>query len=257
MGADAPSLLTFAPMIDSEFSRLVLKFHQVAYREEDHLFGWASVLTLFHGGYGRIPLLYGKDIRVTSPRKMAAHFDALVPDEHRLTPAGRRQPVTAEVERYNGQYAIDVATFAYFHLLPERSLMEPLFAGPVPPGEARLSHAAYPFMRALFKLLLRLGPERAEAGRVRILQLFEYTDAQLSDGRPYLLGDRLTLGDLALLSSSAPLLLPEGYGTAMPPPDKLPAPIRALREELAGSRTDAFVRRVYRDRFTAPEGSPR
>lgn len=249
MSAGAPSLLTFAPMIDSEFSRLVLAFHRVDYREEDHLFGWASILTLLHGGYGRIPLLYAKGLRVTSPRKIAAHFDALVPDERKLTPAEQNQQVTAEVERYNGQFAVDVATFAYFHLLPERAMMEPLFAGPVPPGEARASHAAYPVMRGLFRLLLRLSPERAEAGRVRILKLFENTDAQLADERPYLLGDRLTLGDLALLSSSAPLLLPDGYGTKMPASDTLPEPIRELRQALAASRTNAFVRRVYRERF--------
>ncbi len=136
MSGGAPSLLTFAPMIDSEFSRLVLGHHGVVYRERDHLFGWASLLALLCGGYGRIPLLHGAGLRITGPRNIAAHFDALALPENRLLPVGGplAGQVTADVDRYNGQLAIDVATFAYFHLLPARTLMEPVFARPLPPA---------------------------------------------------------------------------------------------------------------------------
>jgi hypothetical protein len=51
-----PTLLTFAPMVDSETSRLLLAHYGIAYRESDHLFGWVSLLTLLHGG-GLVPLL--------------------------------------------------------------------------------------------------------------------------------------------------------------------------------------------------------
>ncbi len=43
-------LLTFAPMIDSELARLLLSHYRVLYVEEDHLFGWVSLLTLLRGG---------------------------------------------------------------------------------------------------------------------------------------------------------------------------------------------------------------
>ena len=88
-GAPPLTLLTFAPMVDSETTRLLLHYYGIAYRERDHLFAWVSVVTLFHGGTGKVPLLYGRGLRVTSPRSIAEHFDAALPPERKLIPRGR------------------------------------------------------------------------------------------------------------------------------------------------------------------------
>jgi glutathione S-transferase len=246
-----PTLLTFAPMVDSEMSRLLLAHHGVAYRERDHLFGWVSLLTMLHGGYGRVPLLYGDGLRLTGPRPIADHFDALAPLEHRLIPADAplARQVESDWETYNGRLAFDTAVFAYYHLLPPRALMIPLFAAPVPALEASVTPAVYPVLSAMFRLLLRLGPQRADEAFARIRSTFEKTDERVADGRPYLCGDRLTLGDLALASASAPLLLPRGYGAKMPALEEMPPPMRRAIEELRAHPTAAFVQRLYADGF--------
>ena len=242
-----PTLLTFAPMVDSELARLLLRHHQAAYRESDHLFPWVSVLTLFHGGVGRVPLLYGGGVRLTGPRRIAEHLDALQPAERRLIPT--EGPPARQVESdwrtYNGEMAADTAVFAYYHLLPERELMTPIFAAPVPPGEAKLTPVAYPLIAGLFRMLLRLNPQRAEAAIARIRATFEQTDKRVADGRLYLLGERPTLGDLALASASAPLLLPHGYGAKLPALEEMPPALRTVMEELRRSPTAAFVQRLY------------
>ncbi len=117
----------------------------------------------------------------------------------------------------------DTAVFAYFHLLPDKKLMVPIFAAPLPPFEAtltpiRLSGDA----RLMFQLVLKLSPARAEAALARIRATFDATDKRVADGRLFLTGDRLTLGDLALASASAPLLPPQGYGAKMPPIAQMP-----------------------------------
>jgi glutathione S-transferase len=248
VSAEPPVLLTFAPMVDSELSRLVLAYHGTRYQEHDHLFGWVSLLTLLRGGYGRIPLLHGGGFRTTGPLKIAARLDAAAPADRRLTPLSEpiASHVTADVDRFNGQLAIDVATFAYFHLLPERELMTPIFAAPVSPREARAMPHVYRPTRLLFRLLLRLTPERAAAARARIGKTFESLDRRLAGDREFLVGDRLTLADLAVMASTAPILLPEGYGATMPAPDQMPQPLRALRDELLATPTSAFVHRRYR-----------
>ncbi|MBA2920491.1 hypothetical protein GON01_02150 [Sphingomonas sp. MAH-20] len=248
MSAGPPVLLTFAPMVDSELSRLVLGHHGVAYQERDHLFGWVSLLTLFRGGYGRIPLLHGGGFRATGPLKIAARLDAAAPADRRLIPANGplAAQVGADTDRFNGQLAIDVATFAYFHLLPERELMTQVFQAPLPPREARIMPHVYRPTRLLFRLLLRLGPERAAAARTRIVRTFSDVDQRLATGRDVLAGERLTLADLSLMASTAPILLPEGYGAVMPPPERLPAPLRTLRDELLGTVTAAWVQHRYR-----------
>jgi glutathione S-transferase len=252
--APPPILLTFAPMVDSECSRLLLRYYRLGYREKDHLFGWVSVLTLFHGGYGRVPLLYRRGLRVTSPRAIAERLDADLPPERRLIPA--TGPLAAEVEAhwetYNGVMGADAAVFAYYHLLPARELMQPIFAAPVPPFEKKLLPVIYPLLRGLFTLLLRLNAKRADEALARIRATFDKTDALIADGRRYLAGDRLTLADLSLASASAPLLLPPGYGAKMPAPEEMPEPVRAAVRELRAHPTGAFVKRLYAEGFVSP-----
>lgn len=253
-----PTLLTFAPMVDSELSRLLLRHYNVAYRESDHLFGWVSLLTFFHGGYGRVPLFYGGGARLTGPRRIAEHFDALRPAERRLIPT--EPPLARQVEAdwktYNGEMGADSAVFAYYHLLPARELMAPIFAAPVPPGEAKLAPTVYPLIAGLFRMLLRLSSQRAEAAIARIRATFEQTDERVADGRRYLAGDRLTLGDLALASASAPLLLPRGYGAKMPALEEMPPVLRTAMEELRQSPTAAFVQRLYAEAMSGAKAGP-
>jgi glutathione S-transferase len=245
-----PRLLTFAPMIDSETTRLVCRWYGVDHAEDDHLFGWVSLLTLLHGGYGRVPLIYGKvggeDVCFSGPRPLVDHCEPLANPARRLLPAGAVGACAdADWGAYNGGFAVDVAVFSYFHLLPARDLMEPIFASPVPRGEARLTPAVFPLLRWLFTVLLRLSAPRAQAAGGRIAMVFSALDRRLADGRRFLQGDRLTLGDIGVAGAAAPLLQPPGYGAKMPPVEAMPAPLRDLIEPLRGRACAAYVERVY------------
>jgi glutathione S-transferase len=122
------------------------------------------------------------------------------------------QPLRTQVEKdwnlYNGQLAAHSAVLAYFHLLPHRELMiAPFFRG-VPEMEASVFRGAYPFLRGLMSLLLQLSEGKAADALARIRMIFDKTDARIKDGRQYLAGGRVTLGDLGLAAAAAPLLLP-------------------------------------------------
>ena len=61
------AMVTFAPMIDCEFSRLLLRYYDVGYVEERHLFGLASVIALWRGWTPQIPVLVGGGLRLAGP----------------------------------------------------------------------------------------------------------------------------------------------------------------------------------------------
>lgn len=250
--ADRPKLLTFAPMVDSETTRLVCRHYGVDFEERDHLFGWVSILSLLHGGTAFIPLLYGKGFKLNGPKPVADRFDAALPPERRLFPLDQplADQVAADWTTYNGGMGADIAVFSYFHLLPERALMERIFAAPVPWLEAKLVPVVYGLLRRVFTRLLKLSPERAAEAADKMRATFDATDRRIADGRRYLCGDRLTAGDLALCAASAPLLLPTGYGALMPAPEELPLVMRALRDELCARPTATFVQRLYDSGFT-------
>ena len=246
-----PKLLTFAPMVDSETTRLLLRYYGVDHVEKDHLFLWVSLLAKLHGGGAAIPLLYGGGLAINGPGPIAAHFDALLPPERRLTPPDG--PLAAQVkadwDTFNGGTAADTAVFAYFHLLPAKKLMVPIFAAPVPGGEKMLTPLVYPLLAFVIGRLLKLSPEAAAQAQANIRGAFDATAKRIADGRLYLCGDRLTLGDIALAAAAAPLLQPPGYGTIMPPPEAMPAPLPSFVAELRAHPTGKFVERLYTEGF--------
>lgn len=248
-GGGLPELLCFAPMVNCELSRLVLGYYRFAYREADHLFAWSSLLTLRHGGYGEVPLLYGAGLPpLSGPHPIALHLDPMFAPNCRLVP--REEPLRSIVEadwnRYMNRLGGDVAAVCYYHLLPLRAMMTELFAQGLPPGEKRALPILYPFLRWLFTVLLRLNPARVADALLRIRLIFDVTDRRIADGRTFLAGDRLTLSDLSLAAASGPVLLPPDYHAPVPRFDQMPAALQDIVRELRARPTAAFVAAIYK-----------
>ena len=240
-------LITFAPMVGSEVTRLLLRHYDVRYVERDHLFGWASVISLLHGGRGAIPILCGNGPTKRGARTIADHFEPLAHPARRLLPETDAAAVEADWQTLYGQFKADIAIFAYYHLLPERAMMVPVFAKPLSAIEARLTGLLYPALSAMFRLLLRLNAANAADAGARILDTLHSFDARLYDGRRFLTGEKLTLGDIALAGACAPLLQPEGFGTVMPLITAMPAPMRDLIAAMRDTRAARCVEAVYAD----------
>ena len=252
-------------MVDSEACRLILAHHAIAYREEAHLLCWTSVVALWRGFTPRIPLLYGDGLRLAGAYGIAQHFDKDTPPPHRLIPEDEQtaRSVSEAWRRYNFSLGFSVAIFAYFHLLPQRTLMlEPLSRG-LPAYERRFLERHYGFFTGILRLILRLNASRAQSARDAIRATFDDTDKLLKGGRPFLLGDRFSLADIALASATAPVLLPDGYGSLLPPLDTMPPDMKALIGELREHDTARFVRNIYEthgagstQRSSAPNSFP-
>lgn len=224
------TMLTFAPMIDSECSRRVLGAHGIKFDERDRLFGWVSLLTMIHGGYGRVPLIYGSGRAMSGPSPTARYLDSLVTEHRRLLPSEQplRHQVEAAFATYNGELASDVAAFAYYYLLPERAAMIERFGAPVTPLGRKALPLVYGMLRWLFTTLLRLRPRRIGDVALRIEALLDWTDRRLPDKHQFLVGDRLTLADLGFMSAMAPLVIPPAYEKNVPPVADLPQPYREM-----------------------------
>ena len=247
-------LVTFPPMINSEACRFLLAHYGVSYREEAHLFGWASVLALWHGWTLRIPLLYGKEYRLAGPEQITDHFEKHCRPEQRLVPAEKQisGEVARDWNRLNGTFGEAVAVFAYYHLLPHRDIMLEPFSRGMPAGEQSFLKNAYPLFAGLFRLLLRLNAQHANESLAIIRSTIDGIDRRLKGGRPYLLGDRFTLADIALASAAAPVLLPQGFTADLPPLEQMPSEVALLIGELRQHETARLVARIYREHRPSP-----
>jgi glutathione S-transferase len=204
---------------------------------------------LVRGGTPQIPLLYGDGPKCAGPRPIVDYYEPKCPPEKRLIPANSQaaMQVNADWARFNGILAGSTAVLAYYHLLPHRSIMIEPFTRGVPGPEAAVVKAAYPAFAGLFKVLLRLSPANAQDALTQIRILFEEADARLADGRPFLVGDALTLGDIALATATAPLLLPSNYTAPIPLFADMPPELQAIITEMRQHPTARFVERIFRE----------
>ena len=242
-----PKLITFAPMIDSETWRLLLHHYGVVYEEEPHAFIWGSFLALFRAGSPQVPALCGGRLNLVGPDTAIARWDAEQPPGHALIPADPMKRAIAQDDwtQFHGTLATCTARLAYYHLLPHRDIMiEPFIRG-IPRGEAALTRVIYPLQRGLLSLLLQLTSEKAADALTQIRATFDKIDARISDGRPLLQGDRLTLGDVALAAAAAPVTLPENGRSPIPPLAQMPATYAAIVREMQGRPTARLVQTVH------------
>jgi len=240
-------MLTFAPTIDSQTTRLALWAHRTGFKEQDRIFGWVSLLTLLHGGYGRLPLVFGRGARLSGSYAVAQWLDRHSPAGSPLIPLEQPlgQRVEADFALYNQVLGSNVAIVAYDHLLPQRRLMIESFGAPVTALGRRVMPVLYGPLHWLFSTLLGLTPPRVQDAGLRIEALLDWTDRRVADGRLYFHGDRITLADIGLMGALAPLVLPDSYSKHLPPLEKLPPNFRCTVGRTRDRPSGRFVLRLY------------
>jgi glutathione S-transferase len=108
----------------------------------------------------------------------------------------------------------------------------------IPGWEDRFIRHGLPFARRFIARALAITPGIDREDESVVWGEFDWVAEMLSDGRPYLLGERFTAADLTFAALAAPVVLPAVYGVALPPIESLDAPTAALvtrgREHPAG-----------------------
>lgn len=243
-----PRLITFAPMIDSETWRLLLQYYGIAYNEEPHAFIWGSILSLVRTRSLQVPALYGAGLTLVDPQAAIDRWDAGQPPGRELIPPDPmvRGPVLADWAQFHGTLATCTARLAYYYLLPQRVIMLEPFTRGIPQSEATLTRSIYPLQRSILSLLLQLNSKNATGALANIRAIFDKTDARVRDGRRFLQGDRLMLSDIALAAAAAPVTLPEGNRSPIPPLAEMPPSYAAIVNEMRSRPTAVFVQGLYR-----------
>ena len=250
-----PVLITFPPSLDSELARFLLKHYGIDYEEKPHAFIFASLVTLWHAGTAVFPLLYSHSFKLIGPKPMADYFDPRSAPNLRLfvQDAAEKQQIDSDWTLFNETLAFATARFAYYHLLPYRDLMiRPLSSGTLK-FEARTVEVAYPVFAWLLRTLLGLTAQKAQESLDQVRKVFDTVEARLAVQKNFLVGDRLTLSDIAFAVAAAPMVLPSAYGGPIPPFDQMPAAVQAAVNEMRDRAAGAFALRVYAEqRLAAP-----
>ena len=243
-----------------EKARWALDRAGIVYREERHIQGVHQIIARRAGGGKTVPVL------VTPDRVLRESGDILVWADERTSPDERLLPADpaarAEVEalctRFDDALGPSGRRLMYVLMLPERELMLSFNNAGVPRWEDRLTRLGWPVITKFAERELGIEPgiEREDEGIV--WREFDFVAELLSDGRPYLCGDRFSAADLTFASLAGPAVVPPEYTVALPQPDVLPPVPKALVERARDHPAGRHALKLFRDHRAPrpPESGP-
>ncbi|HEY2397843.1 MAG TPA: glutathione S-transferase family protein [Solirubrobacteraceae bacterium] len=223
-----------------EKARWALDRAGISYREERHVQGVHRVAARRAGGGATVPVLVTPTGSIGESAEIIMWVDERVAPERRLLPADRlaRLAEAARCRRLDERLGPRGRRLMYVHLLAQRELALQFNNEGVAPWEDRLTRAAWSPIGRLIGRVLEIRPGIEVEDEAAVWDEFDFVAELLSDGRPYLSGERFGATDLTFAALAAAVIVPPEYGTPLPQPDVMPAAlaaiVRSAREHPAG-----------------------
>jgi glutathione S-transferase len=140
----------------------------------------------------------------------------------------------------------------YHETLPAVRQLEPWALAGVPSWERIAFKVTSPLVGVAIRRYLGVDADTSREALELVNGVFEDIAGRLSDGRPFLLGDRFTAADLTFAALAASVLVPERYGSPLPPPALLPSAAAKEINRLRSHPAGVFADRLYREERVRP-----
>jgi glutathione S-transferase len=223
-----------------EKARWALERVGVPYRERAHVQAFHRAATLRAGGGLTVPVFVGPAGVLGDSGDILAWADTQAPPGRGLYPEDAE--LAAEVRLleadFNARLGPASRCWMYQQLRQRRDLAISYGCAGVPAWERASLRVGYPAVLAIVARVLDVTPATAVKAEADVRDTFDAVGERLADGRPYICGEAFTATDLTFSALAAPMLMPSGYGVALPRPDELPAyaarVVRELRVHPAG-----------------------
>jgi glutathione S-transferase len=166
--------------------------------------------------------------------------DARTPAARRLFPdhGEGRAEVLSLCRRLDERLGPSGRRLIYVRMFEQPEMMLEFNNRGVPAWEDRILRRGLPLGVRFVERALAITPGVEVQDEAVVWREFDWVAGLLSDGRPYLLGERFTAADLTFAALAAPIVLPSVYGVPLPPLESLDAPTKSLvrrgREHAAG-----------------------
>lgn len=231
-----------------EKARWMLDRKGLVYRERNLLPGSHRLFTRARSGVNTLPVLRDGKRLVGDSTRIAYYLEKYYPDIPLLPDAPDARQQVIELEQQFDRYGTHVRRWLYGQLLGRSNVMK-VFYGPyrLP---ALVQRVLEPVTEKGVARLYRISPESVAHSWQRLQEGLSLIESRIKgDPDARLVGQQLTLADIAAASLYAPLLIPQGTPWDAMSEEKMPA---LLREQIAALRARPagqwVMRRYEKDR---------
>lgn len=248
-----PLLISLLPSADVDLGRWLLSHYGVTYTERPHAPIFHVLALKFWGvGADDYPLFMREGEKYGGIDKLLPMLEAEATSALKLLPDQDREAAlyqeVHDLEHYaRWDMGEAVVNWSYWNLLKYKSVVWPSITTDVPWYEKLTCLLAFRVIRALMYKGLKLDQAAADAALQKIYAGWDKFDQILSDGRSYLVGERLTFADLALATSGGPMILAQGYHGMLPNHALCPVFMLKVYQDLRQRPTGRFIQRIYDD----------
>ena len=238
-----------------ELVRWVLERASVPYQESCSAPVLHFLMNKLSGGGIDVPVFISNEVTLVNARQAIEYIDARLPPARRLYPADATQKAEAErlLDVFFARLVTSVSSYCYSYCLPDKALLVPVITYKIPAWQARLVDKFYPKIRARMEQSLPAGLHMVDSFKHEIVKVFNEVDALLKDGRPYLLGDKISIADICFAAMAGPLLAPARYGSPLPDPLRIAEPMRAFANQLKATSAGKHALKLYQDERPNPQ----
>jgi glutathione S-transferase len=232
-----------------EKARWALERAGIGYREERHVQGMHRLAAHRAGGGLTVPVLVTPEGAIGESAEILLWVDERTAPEHRLLPADRaaRLEEVGICRRLDDRLGPSGRRLMYVHMLAQKDLALSFNNQGVSGWEDRLIRWGWPLVGRMIGRVLDIRPGIEVEDEATVWHEFDLIAERLSDGRPYLSGERFGAADLTFAALSAPVVVPPQYGTPLPRPDAMPPATAAIvqrgRDHPAGRHALALFAR--------------
>jgi glutathione S-transferase len=166
------------------------------YREERHVQGVHQIVAWRASRGITVPVLVTPDGAIGGSAEILAWVDERTPAEHRLFPAepGERDEVEGLCRRLDEGLGPRGRRLMYVHMLANPKLALRFNNQGVPGWEDRFLRYGWPFAQRYVKRVLDIRPGIEVDDEAAVFGELDHVAEMLSDGRPYLCGERFRRG---------------------------------------------------------------
>jgi glutathione S-transferase len=254
--AAEPRLVTISLSPFNELARWSLERAGIAYREEPNALVWHLIASRRAGGKGTTPVLVTDDEVIGESAEIAEWAARHTAPGRELLPAGSAgEEARRLMWRYAEKLGPESRRVIWGHLLNDVPMASRYWGQRVSAFQRRTQPLLLQLARRGVKRAIGLSRPEVAAAPGEVRAIFDEVAARLADGRRHLMGDAITLADIAFAAMASPAVVPqEGYPKArMPPPEEFPEPYAATLRELRAHPAGEYALRLYREERQASD----